>query len=200
MRSERDMGIQAGKTGIRALGISESFLKGTDQKSILVGIVMRGDLRIDGFSFSYATVGGMDSTESILRLYRSLERNDINLLMLNGCIISWFNVVDLHRLYEETGKPVICVTYEESEGIDQYLKEYFDDWEKRLEVCRRNGERVRIILHTDHHIFARFIGIEEEIGIRTLDRFTIEGGIPEPIRISRILARAILKSEIPIRP
>ncbi|UCD73005.1 MAG: DUF99 family protein [Candidatus Bathyarchaeota archaeon] len=193
------MGIQAGKTGVRALGISESFVKGADQRSILAGVVMRGDLKIDGFSFNYTTVGGMDSTESILGLYYKLERNDINLLMLNGCIISWFNVVDLKELNKETGKPVICITYEESEGIDQYFKEYFEDWETRLEVYRRNGERTKTILHTGHQIFTRFIGIKEDLGRRTLDRFTLEGGVPEPLRISRILARAILKSELSTR-
>jgi len=190
------MGIQAGKRGIRVLGISESFTKGESKESILAGVVVRGDMVIDGFSFSKTTVGGMDSTESILSLYRELERDDINLLMLNGCIISWFNIVDLNELHEKTGRPVICVTYEESEGIDRYLKEYFDDWRKRIKICEKNGERERIELHTQHQIFARFIGIGEEAGIRVLDRFVLEGGIPEPLRISRLLARSILKSEL----
>jgi len=190
------MGIQAGKTGVRTLGVSESFIKGKSKRSVLAGVVARGDLIIDGFSFNYTTVGGMDSTASVLDLYRRLDRNDINLLMLNGCVISWFNVIDLHELSEEIGKPVICVTYEESEGIDRYFKEYFEDWETRLEICKRNGRRDRITLHTGHQVFARFVGIEDDLGKRILDRFTIEGGTPEPLRISRILARAIMKSEL----
>lgn len=193
---EINMGIQAGKRGIRVLGISESFTKGESKESILAGVVVRGDMVIDGFAFSKTTVGGMDSTESILSLYRELDRDDINLLMLNGCIISWFNIVDLNELNEKTGRPVICVTYEESEGINRYLKEYFDDWRNRIKICEKNGERERIELHTRHQIFARFIGIEEEAGIRVLDRFVLEGGIPEPLRISRLLARSILKSEL----
>ena len=115
--------------------------------------------------------------------------------MLNGCIISWFNIIDLHKLSNEIDKPLICVTYEETEGIERYLREYFEDWKNRLDVCKRNGERSRVTLHTGHQIFARFIGIQEDIGIRLLDRFTVEGGIPEPLRISRILARAVLNSK-----
>jgi endonuclease V-like protein UPF0215 family len=190
------MGIQAGKSGVRTLGISESFIKGESRRSILAGVVIRGDLIIDGFSFSHTTVGGMDSTASILDLYRKLDRSDINILMLNGCIISWFNIIDLHELHKGTGKPIICVTYEETEGIDQYLREYFEDWKSRLKVCKKNGERKRIAIHTGYQIFARFIGIEEDTGRRILDKFTLEGGIPEPLRISRILARAVLKSEL----
>jgi len=192
------MGIQAGKIGVRTLGISESFIKGESKRSILAGVVIRQDLIVDGFSFNYTTVGGMDSTESILTLYRRLKRNDINLLMLNGCVISWFNVVDLHELSEETGKPVICVTYEESKGIDKYFEEHFEDWKTRLEICKRNGTRDKVTLHTGQQIFARFVGIEEDSGKRILNRFTVEGGTPEPLRISRILARAILKSELSV--
>jgi len=190
------MGIQAGKSGVRTLGISESFVKGESKRSVLAGVVIRGDLIIDGFSFNHTTVGGMDSTSSILDLYSRLDRSDINILMLNGCIISWFNIIDLHELHEETGKPIICVTYEETEGVDRYLREYFKDWERRFEVCRKNGERKRIQLHTGYQIFARFIGIQEEIGRRILDKFTLEGGVPEPLRISKILARAILRSKL----
>lgn len=187
------MGIEAGKAGVRTLGISESFVKGESKKSILAGVVMRADMTIDGFSFAHATVGGMDSTASMIELYRRLKREDVNLLMLNGCIISWFNIVDLNQLHKETGRPVICVTYEESEGIDRYIKEYFRDWKTRIELCKRNGERINIALHTGQQIFVRFVGIEEDIGRRLLDRFTREGGIPEPLRISKILARTALR-------
>ncbi len=188
------MGIEAGKAGIRTLGISESFIKGKSKKSVLAGVVMRGDMTIDGFSFGHATVGGMDSTASMIELYCRLKREDVNLLMLNGCIISWFNIVDLHQLCEETGRPVICVTYEESEGIDRYIKEYFGDWETRIAVCRKNGDRTKVALHTGQQIFVRFVGIEEDTGRRVLDRFTREGGVPEPLRISKILARTALRS------
>ena len=38
------------KTGLRCLGIAESFIKGVSKRSILVGVVMRGDFKIDGFN------------------------------------------------------------------------------------------------------------------------------------------------------
>ena len=49
------------KKGLRALGIAESF-SGRGH-SILAGIVMRKDLKIDGFAFSRVTMGGMDATD-----------------------------------------------------------------------------------------------------------------------------------------
>ncbi len=60
------------KKGIRALGIAESY-SGREQ-SVICGVAMRKDLRIDGIGFGTVTVGGMDATESIISLVDKLEK------------------------------------------------------------------------------------------------------------------------------
>ena len=82
------------KPGLRVLGIAESYRGRHDEgvRSRLVGIVMRRDLRIDGFAVEEATVGGSDATDSVLRLVRSLGRDDISLA--SGSVIAWFNVIE----------------------------------------------------------------------------------------------------------
>jgi len=183
------------KKGFRALGIAECFKKGSGKRSILAGVVMRADGLVDGFSFSTATVGGLDATEAVLRLYGRLRRKDINILMLNGCVISWFNVVDLHEVSERTGRPLICVTYEPSQGLEPYFRQYFPgDWQERLAIYERNGPRKEVRLRTGHEVFVRAIGLNEEDAVRVLNRFTLHGSIPEPLRLARLLARAALRS------
>lgn len=181
------------KRGVRILGVSESFIKGA-KRSVISGVVMRGDLQIDGFSFATATVGGMDATQSILRLYENLKRKDINIIMLNGCVISWFNIVDLDAIHAATTKPLIAVTYEESEGLENYLRKYFEDWEERLAVYRRLGERQKVTLHTGHQILIRCISMTMRKARLLLNRFTLQGAVPEPLRVARILSRSILRS------
>ena len=188
------MRLHVHKKGFRTLGVSESFVKGVSEKSILAGVVMRADMMIDGFAFSRATVGGLDATDKILEMYKSLNRDDINLLMLNGCVISWYNVIDLHRVSDETGLPLICVTYNESAGLERYFKEYFpDDWMIRVELYRRNRERTAITLSTGHTIYIRFIGMSIEEAKGVLNKFTSHGSVPEPLRVARLLARALIK-------
>jgi len=183
------------KKGFRALGISESFVKGVSRESVLAGVVMRADMKIDGFTFSKATVGGMDATERILEMHRRLGRDDINLLLLNGCVISWYNVIDLHKVAGETGLPLICVTYNESAGLERYFRELFpEDWKRRVEIYRKNKDRVPVKLSTGHVVYIRFIGMRIEEAKGVLNRFTFEGAIPEPLRIARLLARSIVKS------
>ncbi len=188
------MKLHVHKKAFRALGVSESFIKGKSKKSVLAGVVMRADKDIDGFVFSKATVGGMDATEKVIGMHKTLGRDDVNLLLLNGCVISWYNVIDLHKVAEETGLPLICVTYEESEGLDKYFKELFpENWESRVQVYHENEERTPLELNTGHTIYVRFLGMSFEEAKRILDKFTSNGAIPEPLRVARLLARAAVK-------
>jgi len=187
--------INVSKKGIRALGISESFKKGISKKSILAGIVMRGDLIIDGFAITTITVGGLDATQGVLKLYNMLGRKDINIIMLNGVIIAWYNVIDLEEVYKRTEIPIIAVTYEESEEkLDKYFKENFPkDYEKRIEIYRRNGEREKILLKTSYTVLVRYLGMRRDEAKGLLNKFTKQGAIPEPLRVSRLLARSLLQ-------
>ena len=189
------MRLHIHKKAFRTLGISESFVKGLSKRSVLAGVVARSDGIIDGFVFSRATVGGMDATDKIIEMYKALNRFDINILMLNGCVISWYNVIDLERIYRELSLPLICVTYEESEGLEKYFLELFpSDCTKRIEIYRRNGPRTPIILRTGHKVYIRFFGMRLEEAKGILNKLTLHGAIPEPLRIARLLARAIIKS------
>lgn len=188
--SEPDL-IISWKTGVRVLGVSESFKRG-QERSVVVGVVMRGDLRIDGFGFCRPHVGGMDATEKLISMYRRMERGDIRAWILGGGVISWFNIVDLVWLSEQTGLPVVCVSYEESEGLEKYIREYFpDDWNERLDVLDKAGDRRSVTLETGHSIFVVTSGIGIRRAKRLIDLFTLDGKVPEPVRVARNLAAAV---------
>ncbi len=151
---------------------------------------MRGDLVIDGFVLGSATVGGEDATSSLLRMYRRLRRADINLIILSGCIISRYNVVDVDEIAERSHIPVVCLTYKESSGIEQAIRRHFKDPESRIERYQRLGGRTRVTLNTGHIVYVRNAGITEEESKAVLDAFTLQGGVPEPVRVAALLARA----------
>jgi uncharacterized protein len=177
------------KKGLRALGIAESYCGRSH--SMLAGVVMRKDLRIDGFCSGRVTVGGMDATDTILRMIRDLDRRDINVVLLSGCVIAWFNVIDPVRIAGESKIPVICVTYEESDGLLDDLQHHFPGDEVRVEAYLRLGDRVPVALDGDRTIYLRAAGIGQEDAARFCRDFTLEGKIPEPLRTARLLARQI---------
>ena len=182
------------KKGIRGLAIAESFSQDS-KKSVLSGIVMSTDLVIDGFVMGHSTVGGDDATDAILSMYKKLDRSDVSFLLISGIVISLYNIVDLKRISEETGLPVIGVTYEESKGIEDAIKHHFpDSYKSKLVEYSKLGTREKIILHTSHSLYIRNEGCTILEAKQLLDKITLQGSISEPLRIAQLLANTLLKS------
>ncbi|HUU74690.1 MAG TPA: DUF99 family protein [Methanoregulaceae archaeon] len=179
------------KKGLRVLGIAESF--SSRKESVLAGIVMRKDLRIDGAAYGTATVGGMDATDTIVKLYHSLDRNDINVIMISGCVISWYNIIDPGEVATRVKRPVIAVTYEDSEGLEEDIMRHFPGDTTRLEMYRKLGSRASIDLPTGYTIYIRTWGLSEHDAGRLCREFTYDGKIPEPLRVARICARGVMR-------
>jgi endonuclease V-like protein UPF0215 family len=186
--------LRLSKPALRVLGFAESFVR-VRQRSKIAGAVMRMDLRLDGLAYASATVGGDDATEAVLQIYKRLDRADINALLLSGAVISWFNIIDLPRVYEEIQRPLVCLTYEESPGLEKYLREYFPDSVEKLRLYQRLGQREIIRLKTGYEVYIRTLGASVDEARILLNRFTLDGRVPEPVRVARLAARAALRAE-----
>ena len=183
--------IHLEKKGIRVFGVAESFKK-FNTKSTLAGVVMRRDLIIDGIVFGNATLKGNDSTENILSMFKSLKRDDVNCIMLDGLIISMYNIVDGQLIQNKTGLPVIAITFEDSKGLEDNIRYHFpDDSKLKLEHYDKLGKRDQVILKTGKHLFIRYWGLTLKRAITILNSFTLQGSIPEPIRVAKLAARGM---------
>jgi uncharacterized protein len=185
--------MHVAKKGFRILGIAESFSSG--KKSILAGVVMRKDLRIDGFSFTTTTVGGMDATDSVIALYRSFSRRDINLIMISGGVISWYNIIDPFRVFDETQRGIVIITYKESDGIEDDIIHHFPGDRARIAAYRNLDSRIPVTLRTGHMLYMRSYGLSEKDAKSVCINFTFDGRVPEPLRIARLYARSVMRSE-----
>ncbi|HJS68959.1 MAG TPA: DUF99 family protein [Nitrososphaera sp.] len=181
--------VHSEKKGIRVLGIAESFKK-SGKKSTLAGVVMRRDLIIDGMAFGSATIEGDDATDSIISMHRSLARDDINCILLDGLVISMYNIVDGERVAAETGLPVLAITFEDSKGLEGSIKRHFEDWQYKLEQYQGLGKREKITLKTGKNLFIRYWGLSQKRALATLNSFTLQGSVPEPIRVAKLAARS----------
>ena len=183
------------KKGIRGLAIAESFSQDS-KKSVLSGIIMSTDLIIDGFVMGHSTVGGDDATDAILEMHKRLDRPDVSFLLISGIVISLYNIVDLKRISEEIELPVIGVTYEESDGIKDAIKHHFpDSYKSKLAKYSKLGPREKITLHTSYNLYIRNEGCTILEAKQLLDKITLQGSIPEPLRIGQLLANTLLKAK-----
>ncbi len=182
------------KKGLRGLVIAESFTQNS-KKSILAGVVMRRDFLIDGFVFGKATVEGDDATETILSMYKKLNRPDISYLLISGIIISMYNIIDLKKISQSLDLPVIGVTYQDSEGIEEAIRHHFpDSYESKLKEYQELENREKITLHTSYDIYIRKEGCTLSDVKHLLNELTLQGSFPEPLRVAQLLAKTLLSS------
>ena len=176
------------KAGVRALGIAESF---RDDTSTLAGVVVRASRVVDGFAFSSCSVGGTDSTDAVIDLVADLGREDVRYLLLAGIAPAWFNVLDLRRVHAAVDRPVVSVTFEESSGLESALCEAFDGdaLAARLETYRAQPARREVSVNGET-VYVRHVGLPADEAADVVRAFTPEGGRPEPLRVSRLAARA----------
>ena len=180
------------KKGLRGLAIAESFTQNS-KKSVLAGVVMRRDFVIDGFVVGNATIAGDDATETILSMFEKLNRPDISYLLISGIIISLYNIIDLKKISEKLDIPVIGVTYQESEGIEDAIKHHFpDSCESKLKEYSELKDREKITLHTSYDVYIRKEGCTILDVQQLLDDLTLQGSFPEPLRVAQLLAKTLL--------
>jgi endonuclease V-like protein UPF0215 family len=176
------------KSGTRALGIAESY---RDDRSTLAGCVVRADRVVDGITLATCAVGGTDATSTVLDLFDRLAREDIQYLLVAGIAPAWFNILDLHRLHDETGLPTLSVSFEASEGLGGSIRDAFtgSDRSRRLETYRAQPPR-RPVDVGEETLFVRNVGVADERATEVVRAFTPEGSRPEPVRVARLAARA----------
>lgn len=175
------------KPGRRALGIAESF---RESKSTIAGVVVRGDRIVDGMDFTTCTVGGSDATDRILELYDNIDRDDIQYVFLGAVAPAWYNIIDLEEIATHTECPVFAITFEESDGLEDAIREEFSESDRvgRLERYRQLPPR-RTLQIDDTEVYVRHVNIDWDEASEVIQTFTHEGARPEPIRLARLAAR-----------
>lgn len=179
------------KPAFRVLGIAECFRR-TQSRSVVAAVSYRRDRVIDGVYLTFFTVGGLDATEKIISLVRESGREDFNVIMVNGCVVSWFNILDLRRIFEETSIPVMCITYEQSSGLARFIDEYFPGDSVRMRMYLQLEERELVYVRPARsYVYVRYQGLTSEDVRKVLDATTLTGKVPEPLRTAQAIARAV---------
>lgn len=180
------------KSGRRALGIAESY-RGTDSTttSTLAGVVVRADRTVDDFAFGRCTVGGRDATDAIADLWTRLDRPDVRYLFVAGVALAWYNVLDLDALHRATDRPVLAISFEESDGLEGGIREAFDGDTRRvrLDAYHALPERRRLQVD-DASLFVRAVGLDRSRVDEIVEAYT-DDRRPEPLRVAKRLARRV---------
>jgi endonuclease V-like protein UPF0215 family len=187
------------KPEIRILGVDDApFVPHSREQVMLIGALFRAGTWLDGVLRTFITVDGCDATESLIEMVNnSRHLEQLGVMMLDGITFGGFNVVDIQRIFQETGVPVIVIMrrYPDLESIKNALK-IFPQWEERWKRIMGAGEIYKIDkIQNQGPIYMQTFGISKEDAEEIVILSATRSAIPEPIRAAHIIAAGVTTGE-----
>ncbi len=180
------------KPEIRILGIDDGFFLKGDKDTLLVGVVFRGGFWLDGVLSTYVSVDGMDATEKIIGMVSSSRYDDLRVILLSGITVAGFNTIDITALNNQTGLPVIAIMTRMPDygAITNALKNvsYPEERRRVMSLAGKIHEAV-------NGIFFQVCGMEPEVAQILIRKTCTHSRIPEPLRVSHMIASGVTRGE-----
>jgi len=190
------------KREIRVLGVDDGvFTPQKKGKALLVGVVYRGGLWLDGVMHTQIQVDGLDATEKIASMIiNSPHHPQLRVIMLNGLTFAGFNIVDIKKLYKKTGLPVIAISREKP-NLNEIKKalENLPYKDKRLKAMENAGKMIEVSVRgSEGKIYVQIAGIAEKDALKIIRVTSTRSHIPEALRVAHIIASGLthLKSNL----
>jgi endonuclease V-like protein UPF0215 family len=180
------------KSEIRLIGVDDAPFNKSKKGNVLVVLTFfRGGSLLEGILSTKVRVDGNDSTKKIFKLINNSKfKPQIRAILLNGIALGGFNVIDIQELNKKTKIPVIVVirNYPDFEKIRLALIKIKK--ESKFKLIEKAGKVEKI-----GKIFIQVAGIGLEEAKQILKISCTRSFIPEPIRISHIIASGIVDGE-----
>ncbi len=180
------------KKEIRVIGIDDSPFKKSQQHDVLVvGSIFKGGLFLDGVISTKITIDGDDATEKIIGMInKSKFKPQLQCILLNGIAVGGFNVIDIKELSRNTALPVIVVIRKKP-NIN-LIKETLEKIGKKekIQLIEKAGSVAPV-----NGLFIQLAGISIEKAKEILKLTCTRSLIPEPIRMSHLIASGITDGE-----
>jgi len=188
---------------IRILGIDDFPHSRVSKGPVtIVGTLFRGSKLIDGVLSTTINYDGIDVTQKITKLINSSKiKSQLHAIITDGITFAGFNILDIKQLNSKTKVPVISVVRKKPNmtKIKNALHN-LDNSENRINMIENAGQihEVQITNHTlvrSKKIFFQCSGISVEDAKELIQLTSINGIVPEPIRISHLIGSGLFFGE-----
>ena len=193
------MKVTAGnKTGIpksisHVVGFDDAPFNHHNRRDVLiVGAVFAG-LRMDGVLSAYVRRDGVNSTAVLTNLIKNSRfYPQLQAVLLQGIAFAGFNVIDIEKLHETVGLPVIVFSRNKPNlaKIKSALLENVPGGRKKWQLIEKAGLMEKI-----GGVYVQRVGINKESTVALITRFAIHSTIPEPLRAAHLIAGGVTVGE-----
>lgn len=154
----------------------------------IAGIVYARD-RLDGVLVSKVRRDGANSTHAIAEMIRrSRFAEHVRGVLLQGIALAGFNVVDIHRLRDDLGVPVLVVARRKPDmrAIQRALGTWIPGGSRKWELIERAGAMERCA-----GVWVQRAGLSLAQAEATVQLHVRHGALPEPLRVAHLVAGAM---------
>ena len=182
------------KKEIRVIGIDDSpfyKFKAPNEKVLVVVVIMRGGLYVDGILSTKVNVDGNDATDKLIRIINQCKfKPQLQCIFLDGIAVAGFNVIDIKKLNKKTKIPVVVVI-RTNPDIDKIKETLIKIKQKnKIKLIEKAGKVIQI-----NKIFVQLVGIDLKKARGILDIVCTRSLLPEPLRLAHIIAAGIVVGE-----
>jgi len=182
------------KKQVRIAGVDDAPFSKKDKRVLCVATIFRGGEWLDGLLSFYVDRDGNDATSELIRAINgSRHKEQLQFIMLDGICLGGFNIVDITRVYEETGLGVIACMRKKPE-MKKFLSAVSKINPEALS-CVKRAEDIKSLSIGKRKIYFQVAGCSENKAKELLKLSCTHGNIPEPLRVAHIIARGIILGE-----
>jgi len=169
----------------------------SDRYCLLVGVLVARN-SIEEVLLDRIQVDGTDGTQKVISLVKRSKGTDV--IMLPSISLGGFNVIDPYRLHRQLRLPVVVANPQRPRlrAVQEALRHHFPDWKRRVRIFDAMGSPEALHFGRNGVLYFYPVGIPAMTARTILRHITYFGKKPEPLRIARILARA-LRSASPLK-
>ncbi len=187
--------LTAGKQSPSIIGIDDGPFTKQQETAPLVAALLQGP-HLQKIRKNRITVDGLDATEKALKLLKGWKHVPI---LLSGVTFGGFNLIDPHVLQRAYRVPVIVVvgSRPDNKAVKQALVKHFSDWKKRWNIISSLGPLRKVRTNPDEpSLYYEALGCSVRDARVLLKVNSYVSRIPEPIRVARLLAGGLFKTNV----
>lgn len=178
--------IEADKQ-LTAVGFDDAPFKRDDDVTGVAGVVLRAEV-FEGLLWEDIVVDGLDATETLASMVTASQFSDqLDCVLLDGIAFGGFNVVDVPKLTRLLDVP--CMTIMRSRPNWDAIEDALSHVSKSAE--RLNAMRRAAPVYEGDRVYYQVCGTGQESARVALNRLTIRGNIPEPVRVAHLVASGV---------
>ncbi len=158
----------------------------------IVGVVY-AKLQLKGVLIGEVEKDGLDAARKLVALIeQSKFAPNIHLIMLQGIAFAGFNVVDVFYLHEQLNLPVLVVSRKlpNMKAVRDALQMKVRGGQEKWAMIERLGP-----MEPAGQVYVQRVGLALEQAAEIVKRFTVEGYLPEPLRVAHLIAGAVVKGQ-----